>query len=500
MMNEDKTPGHHDLELQSNDATFRHELDGTTVVMKSGTASGGKKKRYWIILLSMLVLLVVVIATSVTLRNSKSSSNSSVVDEDGNSDGPDDEIPLPPTDNNAVPQDDFSLSKELTRKGYRAAYITKDGNQLAISIIQDNLDSSQASPNTAAILYDVVTEQNIQVLEFDPSSGGTATQMSFSKDGSRLVFTSSNKLYVYQRDDSSQLRVAEIIDNPYNPKPSVNDNLQPQFGLHHAMSNNGQVLAVFSKNQDEGHVRIFYNSEATDATQYIVKDDILLDDVSVNTISPVSLSDDGSTVVIGVPESTNPKSNATFAGSVRVYDTNFDPIDAPFLVMDDFIHGIRSNELLGGSVVISGDGKTIATAPENGGFVDVFEWDDQTWTPKGNRIDGNPAKPDEGFGIGLAMDETGKYLVVGSPGVEAVRPDVLGEVSLFEFNETTRKWKYLGSVFSRNMGDGFGLTVDLSVEAQKIVVTAPFRTENDEGEATGVVRIYDVPELALGVR
>merc|ERR1719329_567538 len=137
--------------------------------------------------------------------------------------------------------------------------------------------------------------------------------------------------------------------------------------------------------------------------------------------SSVAMSNDGRTVAVGAPYSTN-SNNKTDAGATRVY-TMVNGTDE-WVQLGDTIEGEQAGEFFGSSVAMSNDGRTMAVGAQDymnsnndtfAGATRVYTMVNGTdeWVQLGNTIVGEQAY--EYSGISVALSNDGHTVAAGAP-------------------------------------------------------------------------------------
>ena len=189
-----------------------------------------------------------------------------------------------------------------------------------------------------------------------------------------------------------------------------------QAGWSVSLSADGESVAVGSIFNDDngaysGHVRVFKTELWKQQGQSIAGNSS--GDWSG---SSVSLSSDGRTLAIGSP------GNNTFPSDVRPGYANVyrRASDGGEWELEQTILGEAEGDLLGQSVSLSGDGKTVAVgAPgqhwgrnDRPGYVKVYHMNDGVWRQLGQVITGEALGNQ--FGISVSLSSNGKTLAVGA--------------------------------------------------------------------------------------
>ncbi|MFM2388022.1 MAG: hypothetical protein RL660_2779 [Bacteroidota bacterium] len=147
-----------------------------------------------------------------------------------------------------------------------------------------------------------------------------------------------------------------------------------------------------------------------------------------------------------------------------------------WLQVGNQISGTESGEALGTSTSISGNGQVFSVGAQskdminatNVGQVQVFEFTNGTWTPKGSAINGDGAG--DFFGESQMLSEDGNVLAIGATGLIANPPNA-GYVKIYEFNGTN--WIQRGtSLVGTAIGDEFGDRISLSADGTTLAVSA----------------------------
>ena len=196
----------------------------------------------------------------------------------------------------------------------------------------------------------------------------------------------------------------------------------------------------------------------------------------------MALSDDGTIVAVAAKENDEAASNA---GHVRVYQ--WTGTDWMQLGMD--LDGVGPSDRLGTSVALAADGWTVACgAPENGapkGYVVVRVWDGTAWIPKGEPIEG--VNISDRFGTSVALTDNGDRLAVGAV-FHDTNGSNAGQVTVYDWTGTD--WVQVGpSLYGEDTGDNAGSAVSLSADGTRLAVGASDSDVN--GTKSGRVWVYE---------
>lgn len=212
----------------------------------------------------------------------------------------------------------------------------------------------------------------------------------------------------------------------------------------------------------------------------------------------VSLSDDGSMVAISAPQKYLGGSSDPFDvtpwGRVQVYEWG----GTSWTQKGSNIDGDADFESLGTSVSLSGDGTRLAvgipgedmngaTAGGELGTVRVFEFVSD-WTQTGSDIVGTEVTTN--FGASVSLDQTGNTLAIGNDLFTVNATYGSGQVSVYSWNSSGSTWDAKGSVLIGDEDAGFGASVSLSDDGNRLAVGAPI-TGFGFGPYNGYVEVFD---------
>jgi hypothetical protein len=258
------------------------------------------------------------------------------------------------------------------------------------------------------------------------------------------------------------------------------------LGISVSISSDGSVVATgatFNSGNGffAGHVRIYENIAGT-WTQ--IGSDIDGEVAYDYSGSSVSLSDDGSVVVIGA---THNDGNGTDAGHVRIYEN----IAGSWTQVGNDIDGEAASDYSGRFVSLSADGSIVAIGASgndgngsNAGHVRIYENIAGTWTQIGQDIDGEAADDNSGSSVSLSSD--GSIVAIGALFNNGNGTDA-GHVRVYENIAGT--WKNIGSdIDGETVNDKSGSSVSLSADGSVVAIGA--RLNDGNGSNAGHVRIY----------
>lgn len=320
-------------------------------------------------------------------------------------------------------------------------------------------------------------QQAPEVSEFDP--------LLLSGSTTRLYYQPNGNNYGHHKE----LLTVRAWDGNYTWQQmgrDINGEAQDdQSGHAVALSPDGNTLVIgvppnTDNTHEQGQLRL-YRWQGTEWSF----ESILLSGTTTEELGwALALSDNGNTVVVGVPFD---EGDPTDSG--RVHIRRFDGHKWTRLGSD--IDGNPGDEL-GWQVAISSSGNTVALSSisnsENGpasGRVQVWNWTGTAWQQLGGNIDGTAASDRTGMSIALSPD--GLTLAVGSDGVDGAAGPDTGSVDIYTWNGTA--WVQQGSSLEGlAAGDRAGTAVALSDDGTTVAIGAVGSNEN--GPDAGQVRIF----------
>ena len=235
--------------------------------------------------------------------------------------------------------------------------------------------------HTSVYKYNVATgqwKQKGQDIEGEASYDNSGGSVSISSDGNRVAigaFGNDGDTY-YSGKDLGHVRIYLYIDSSDRWEQlgqDIDGESYDGSGASVSLSSDGSRVAVGAplSSNDSGYysgvARIYkyYNSGQWEQIGQDINGE---NDYDASGYS-ISLSADGSRVVIGAPRNSN--DNGFYSGHARVYEYNN---SGQWEQIGKDLDGQDDNDSSGESVSISADGNTVAVgAPENGnGYVRIF--------------------------------------------------------------------------------------------------------------------------------
>ena len=198
----------------------------------------------------------------------------------------------------------------------------------------------------------------------------------------------------------------------------------------------------------------------------------------------LAISSDGLTIAYGAPQS-----NFNF-GKTKVFTWD----GSNWLQKGTDLVGTSLYEQNGLSIDMSADGNTIiigsphnSDSLQNGGAIEVYHWDGNDWLQHGNTIYGTQS----GLSFGKAVDisDDGTTIVCGAPflSIDANTWSTLGLARVYRFNSGT--WLQVGNDFTGQAEDDwFGSDVSLNSDGNTVAISAEFSAVN--GTESGYVKVF----------
>lgn len=191
----------------------------------------------------------------------------------------------------------------------------------------------------------------------------------------------------------------------------------------------------------------------------------------------MALSDDGTILVIGVPDALGK------AGIVRIYEQK----DGSWVV-SSFLSGRNAGDGFGSAVALSSDGRVLAVSEpsfnNNAGNVRTYLYSPSGYTSL-QEIQGENAS--DLFGTAISLSSDGQRLAVGVPhhsNSDDQERLLSGRAKVFELSVENNEWRSIsdgsdGALLSgTDVRDRFGLTVDLNDDGSLLCVGAPTNEEH----------------------
>lgn len=361
--------------------------------------------------------------------------------------------------------DDVTFKYTLQENGSVTRAVTKDGRILNASVLVDFFFVTEDERNyllTRPMDY-LITQLQVSTIPFKPNETKKSALLKFVNPVKELLFLAkeetgpnANGSTTITPDEFSQL--GTDIDGTTS---------FGNAGQSVSVSSDGSRLAVGIRSggsSSQGIVRVF-DWDGTSWTQ--VGSDIVGLSNGDNFGRAVSLSSDGARVAIGAPFA-DPVSVSS--GQATVYELS----GSTWVQMGSVFSGTVNNERLGYSVSLNSDGTKLAfgaTNVVNAGYVKVFSWSGTSWTQDAGGVYLNGNANDE-YGISVSLSSDGTRLAVG-----AAANNTSGYVKVYEFSGNA--WSPLGSTINgEGVLDRFGFSVSLSSDGTRFAAGGIGNTAN----------------------
>ena len=265
---------------------------------------------------------------------------------------------------------------------------------------------------------------------------------------------------------------------------------EDQFGYSVSMSADGRTFIVGAKfgngTSDAGYARVYkYDTNTESYTK--IGQDIVGEAARDTSGHSVCISADGTTFAVGAPQ--NRGSSSSDTGHVRVY--KYDPIAEIYIKNGQDIDGEAAFDYSSWSVSLSADGTTVIVgAPFNDGIgktaghVRVYKYDPATkrHLKIGSDIDGEAVE--DQFGSSVSISADGTIFVVGAPWNDGNGKDS-GHVRVYQYNSITKNYVKIGQDVDGEGASRFGASVSISADGKTFAAGANLNNGN-----AGIVRVY----------
>ncbi|CAJ1936750.1 unnamed protein product [Cylindrotheca closterium] len=364
--------------------------------------------------------------------------------------------------------DSFGFSTSLSR----------DGSTLAVGAI----DAGSAGYVALYQLIDAKSWKFVTKIEGDNIGSEFGHSVSLSGDGNFLAVGVPKAPSGYIRNVGKVL-VYELLLNEFGTKwnivgeiesdnPNIGTYLGFEFGQSVALSSDGSVLAVGEPL--DGRITLF---RSFNGTWPKIGNSIQLADLAGRSLS---LSDDGSRIAI----------SGETQGGIFDFDGSDWAQSTPTQATDNIFQDG------GTSIVLSGDGSTVAIGRVDNGVgeivIQTFQYPvDSVWNALGvpvRLISGDSTVPN------IVLSQDGRVLVVGDPHFDGV-----GRIALFSFDESMNEWQQTDSVVGRAFNEMFGVSLAIAQDATgstKVAIGSPYPVQMIGSFGSAVVYKIEYGEKA----
>lgn len=347
--------------------------------------------------------------------------------------------------------------KLIGNNSYRSVSLSENGNVLAVST---SLDSGNFYNSGKVRIYENISDKWLQIgqtIEGESTSDYFGERISISKDGSTIAISSFvtgfyGKVKVFKNISGVWTQIGETFIGE-----SIYDNLGASFQLNA----DGTILAIGesgndSNGKDSGRVRVF---KYTSGIWVQIGKSLKGKGLNHSFGSSLSMSSDGTIIAIGAPTYLVAK------GKVSIY--KFDSVN--WVQIGGDFNGVSGQDLLGRSISLSSDGKTIAIFYRETKKVFLFKYETDLWTQVGQGIN---IEIDSNLIEKISLNEDGTIIALGSI-INNINGKNTGQTQVFKFNNDHNNWLQLGeSINGDKEGDDFGNSLSLSSDGSVLAIGA----------------------------
>lgn len=362
-------------------------------------------------------------------------------------------------------------------------------------------------------------QQDPPTIDGTSEQGDFGATVSLNADGTRLAVGAPG---VWDADGSDFLRrgLVEVhrrnsdgewvlLGEPILPtaRDSNSDILIPSMGVRNlikvVISGDGYTVAVGSSFHDAedgknlGQVEVFRLSDSTN--QWIPMGEPIVGEHENDYLgASVDLSEDGGTLAVGIPGHTDEVNSVENTGAARMFFFNNGKWDK--LGSADAV-GTAEDEMLGGSVSLSSDGRKVAvgsSATQDGSntkVAKVFKFVGGDWREVGDGVEGGEGLYDTAYDAKLSADGTrlvvsNHYIGENGPSIQSGEANNDLFVAAFEYDEDADLWEIIGTnLHSSSVGDKSGYFITLSDDGNVVGMGDPGRSISS-GRIAGHAHIY----------
>ncbi|MDC1485253.1 hypothetical protein N8230_06980 [Gammaproteobacteria bacterium] len=260
-------------------------------------------------------------------------------------------------------------------------------------------------------------------------------------------------------------------------------------GTSVSMNSDGSKIAIGapSLGYGVGYVRVF---EYSNNSWSQIGEDIEGASLTDGFGESVSISDDGTVLVVGSPRISATDTNATGGqdiGQVSVHRWNGSAWTNEAYFNGNFVGGYTGKD-----VDISGDGNTIIYGANEGlrgdvssweGLMKVWKFNGTAWAQVGATIYGSSTNQYDGDSVQVNTDGT---IIAGAAWRYSDSRNNVGRARIFQL--VNNAWSEIGDIKGTNAEDHAGTALSLSGNGSTVAILIP--TFNENGVDSGQVRVY----------
>ncbi len=351
--------------------------------------------------------------------------------------------------------------------------LSSDGSIVAIGAYNNSGNNGSLSGHVRIYENQSGTWTQIgQDIDGEAAFDGSGGSVSLSSDGSIVAIgatsndgngTFSGHVQIYENQSDTWVQIGQDIDGEV---------AEDRSGFSVSLSSDGSIVAIGAIRNDgngsnSGHVRIYENQGGTwTQTGQDIDGEAVLDSSGYS----VSLSSDGSIVAIGA---TTNDGNGASSGHVRIYENQ----GGTWVQVGQDIDGEAVSDESGKSISLSSDGSIVVIGADrnddNGvdsGHVRIYENQSGTWTQIGQDIDGEAAGDFSGQSVSLSSDTN--VLVIGAGRNDDNGVDS-GHVRIYDLSALLSSNEFVLSQFKlypNPVKTQFTIELDSSVQLEKVSI------------------------------
>ena len=305
-------------------------------------------------------------------------------------------------------------------------------------------------------------------------------------------FATAGAAYVYVRSGSTWTQQAKLVAS--DPAESVD------LGYATAINSDGTYAVVGAPNDDtggtnKGSAYIFVRSGSTwTQQQKIQASDTASDTGSLTFGEAVSISSDGSCVIIGAQWADNGGTSDTGAAYVFTRSGSTWSQQAKLVASD-----ASTSSGFGYSVSINSDATYAAvgafgddTTSLNAGAAYIFTRSGSTWSQQ-QKIVSPDLQAGDWFGRAISINPDGSYVIVGSANADGGAAENVGAAYVFTRSGSTWSQQAKLTASDAQTGDQFGQGVAINSDASYVIIGAMFEDggAGDPAGAAGAAYIFE---------
>ncbi|MEO0341618.1 MAG: hypothetical protein AAF242_20710, partial [Bacteroidota bacterium] len=290
--------------------------------------------------------------------------------------------------------------------------------------------------------------------------------IAFSQDGSRIAIGLSGP----GNSQRGGIRVFDFNGSNWQSFGGtlIGDSHGDQFGIFLDISADGTKLSAGAGGQSNYDLGYLINFEQQ-GNQWVARGDTIYDStVGTSFGEGIAVSASGDIVAVGAGTSDE---NGNNSGRVQVYQWE----NEQWTPLGNVIYGIHSQVSLGRAIDLSDDGLTLALSSageiydDGQGVARVYQLIGNTWTQIGQDLK-DPGSQYPSYGSSITLNAAGNRLAIGKRGADEVAPWA-GRVDIFDL--VNGSWVlYDQSLYGSMEDEWFGHFVEFDDSGDRLLVSA----------------------------